>query len=287
MSHVSKRKRAFLVVWLGLAAVLLIASFLTMPSGPEEESVQEMMRDAVLHESNQIGLFGLCAVNPGLVSGFVVTAILLVAAALIRIFAIPKFKYVPGKLQLLLEQAVGMFDGLAKSNSPWRNGFLGSYVFAAGAYIFFGTLFELFGFQAITTAGRSITLPAPLSDVNGAIMLGVLSYGVIFSGAIAGNGVRGIGKALKEVSLLISMSFRLFGALLSGLLVTELVYYYVNLSFVLPVIVGVLFTLLHALIQSYVLTMLVALFYGEMSEPTPKKPSKQRKPAEAATTKKA
>lgn len=287
MSHVSKRKRAFLVVWLGLAAVLLIASFLTMPSGPEEESVQEMMRDAVLHESNQIGLFGLCAVNPGLVSGFVVTAILLVAAALIRIFAIPKFKYVPGKLQLLLEQAVGMFDGLAKSNSPWRNGFLGSYVFAAGAYIFFGTLFELFGFQAITTAGRSITLPAPLSDVNGAIMLGVLSYGVIFSGAIAGNGVRGIGKALKEVSLLISMSFRLFGALLSGLLVTELVYYYVNLSFVLPVIVGVLFTLLHALIQSYVLTMLVALFYGEMSEPTPKKTSKQRKPAEAATTKKA
>ena len=36
MSNVKKRKRAFLVVWLGLAAVLLIASFLTMPSGPEE-----------------------------------------------------------------------------------------------------------------------------------------------------------------------------------------------------------------------------------------------------------
>ena len=62
------------------------------------------------------------------------------------------------------------------------------------------------------------------------------------------------------------MSFRLFGALLSGLLVTELVYYYTQLSFVLPVIVAVLFTLLHALIQSYVLTMLTALFYGEMSE---------------------
>jgi len=63
------------------------------------------------------------------------------------------------------------------------------------------------------------------------------------------------------------MSFRLFGALLSGLLVTELVYYYIHLSFVLPVVVGVLFTLLHALIQAYVLTMLTALFYGEVSEP--------------------
>lgn len=59
----------------------------------------------------------------------------------------------------------------------------------------------------------------------------------------------------------------MFGALLSGLLVTELVYYFIQLSFVLPVIVGIMFTLLHALIQTYVLTMLTALFYGEVSEP--------------------
>lgn len=59
--------------------------------------------------------------------------------------------------------------------------------------------------------------------------------------------------------------------LLSGLLVTELVYYYINLSFVLPVAVGVMFTLLHALIQTYVLTMLTALFYGEVTEPSKKK----------------
>ena len=72
------------------------------------------------------------------------------------------------------------------------------------------------------------------------------------------------------------MSFRLFGALLSGLLVTELVYYYMNLSFVLPVLVGVMFTLLHALIQAYVLTMLTALYYGEVSEPTPPKVKKKK-----------
>lgn len=101
---------------------------------------------------------------------------------------------------------------------------------------------------------------------------------MIVSGGIAGNGVKGIGKALKEFSLPISMSFRLFGALLSGLLVTELVYYYISLSFVLPVVVGVLFTLLHALIQTYVLTMLTALYYGEVSEPDHKeKRAKARK----------
>ena len=261
-----KEKKRFILLWICISAVLLLGS-LAVPGGGKTETIQETMRDAVLHESNQISLFGLRPVNPGFLSALVVTAVLLIAALCIRIFVIPKFQYVPGKFQLVLEQAVSLFDGLAKSNSPWRNGFLGAYIFAAGAYIFFGTLFELFGFQAIATNGNSVTLPAPLSDVNAAIMLGVLSYLVIFSGAIAGNGLRGIGSALKEISLLISMSFRLFGALLSGLLVTELVYYYTQLSFVLPVIVAVLFTLLHALIQSYVLTMLTALFYGEMSEP--------------------
>ena len=98
-------------------------------------------------------------------------------------------------------------------------------------------------------------------------MLGCLSYLVILGGGIAGAKFKGVGRTLKEFSLPISMSFRLFGALLSGLLVTELVYYNISLSFVLPVFVGVMFTLLHALIQTYVLTMLTSMFYGEVSEP--------------------
>ena len=43
-----------------------------------------------------------------------------------------------------------------------------------------------------------------------------------------------------------------------------------------PVIVGVLFTLLHALIQAYVLTMLTSVFYGEVTEPSEKKEGKQK-----------
>ena len=260
-----KKHRKFLSLWVLLVAVLFAGSLLTASPG-KTETIQTAMRDAVLHEDNQISLLGWKNVNPGLISAMTVSAVLLIAAACIRIFVIPRFQMVPGRFQMLLEQAVSMFDGMAKTSSPQRNGFLGAYIFGAGAYIFVGTLFELFGFQAVTTVGRSVTLPAPLSDVNGAIALGCLSYLVILSGGIAGNGVKGIGRTLKEFSLPISMSFRLFGALLSGLLVTELVYYYIQLSYVLPVLVGILFTLLHALIQAYVLTMLTALFYGEVSQ---------------------
>ncbi len=274
----SKQKKGF-VLCMVAAAVMLVVSLL-LPAAPKGETVQEAMRDAVLHESNRIDIFGK-EVNPGLISAMTVSGILLVVAACLRIFVIPRFQYVPGRLQLLLEELVGLFDRMAKSNSPERNGFLGAYIFGAGVYIFTGTIFELFGLQAVTTQGHSIALPAPLSDINAAIALGCLSYLVILSGGVASNGMRGVGRTLKEFSLPISMSFRLFGALLSGLLVTELVYYYTALSYVLPVVVGVLFTLLHALIQSYVLTTLTSLFYGEVSEHSAsegKKSKKQKTP---------
>ena len=256
----------------------MIASILTGNGGGHEETVQEMMKDAVMHDINKVSLLGLKDVNPALIAGFIVSGIMILFALICRIFVIPRFKLVPGKLQMILEMVVGIFSGMAKTNSKHLNGFLGAYIFAAGSYIFTGTLFELLGVQVMTTSGHPITLPAPLADVNGAIMMGCLSYLVIMSGGIVGNGVKGIGKTLKDFSLPISLSFRLFGALLSGALVTELVYYYTAVSYVVPVIIGVLFTLLHALIQAYVLTMLTSVFYGEVSEKVEKKPKvkKQR-----------
>ena len=265
-----KEKTRFLIVWLIITLVFLVGSFV-VPSPEKSETVKVMMRDAVLHEENRCSFFGLMSVSPAMISAMVVSGCLLLAALLIRIFAIPRFKMVPGKFQSAIELLVSTFDNLAKTNSPRRNSFLGVSAFGAGVYIFVGTIFELFGFQALTTAGHSISLPAPLSDVNAAISLGVLSYFVIFAGGILGNGVKGIGLGLKKFSLPLSLSFRLFGALLSGLLVTELVYYYSSMSYVLPVVVGVLFTLLHALIQAYVLTLLTTMFYGELNAPLPKK----------------
>ncbi len=260
-----KRKKISLIIYASLIIILLIAALL-VPGHQKGETIQEAMSDAVLHERNKVSLFGLIDVNPGLISSYFVTLGLLLVALIIRIFVIPRFKYQPGKFQMVLEEAVSFFDNMAKSNSPHHNRFLGAYIFGAGVYIFFGTLFELVGIKIMCITGEPMSLPAPLSDINGAIMIGCLSYLVIMYGGIKANKAKGVVLTLKEFSLPISMSFRLFGALLSGLLVTELVYYYVALSFVLPVVVGVLFTLIHALVQTYVLTLLTALFYGEVSE---------------------
>ena len=271
-----ERRKASLV-FIAIAALFMIAAILIDDrTAGKNETIQEVMRDAVLHDMNKVSLFGIMDVNPGFIAAMIVSGILIVFALVCRLYFIPRFTMVPGKMQIILETAVSLFDNMAKDNSKKINKFLGAYIFAVGAYIFTGTIFELFGFQVITTTGVSISLPAPCSDINGAIMMGCLSYLVIMSGGILGNGIKGIGETLKEYSLPISMSFRLFGALLSGALVTELVYYYTELSYVLPVLVGVLFTLLHALIQAYVLTMLTSLFYGKVSDNTPKPPKEKK-----------
>ena len=264
----------FLIVWLALIAVLVAAICLIGLPGEKHETIKALMRDGVLHDENRIAVFGL-RVNPALISAWVMTGVLLVAAAAVRIFAIPRFTDVPGKFQTVIEALVEFFSGMAKGNSPHRPGFVGAYIFAAGVYIFFSTIFELFGVQVLTDAGRSVALPAPIADINGALAMGILSYLVILAAGFITNGVRGGLGVLKDFSLPISMSFRLFGALLSGLLVTELVYYYTATSFVLPVAVGVLFTLLHAVIQAFVLATLVSFFYGEAVEPKPKKAKKK------------
>lgn len=272
----SKGKKLFLVIWIALILLILaLILILGLPPG-ESESIKEVMKDGVLHDLNKMNFFGL-SVNPAVISAYLVTAALLLAAILIRVFAIPRFKDVPGKFQSAIEKLVEFFWDMAKGNSHHRTNFIAAYIFSAGVYVFFSTIFELFGVQWTTVSGHTMALPAPISDINSAISIGFLTFGMILTAGIVANGPKGGLRVMKDFSLPISMSFRLFGALLSGLLVTELVYYFVALSFVLPVIVGVLFTLLHAIIQTYVLATLASVFYGEAVEPPKKKEKKKKK----------
>ena len=200
-----KKRTRELIVFAGLVLALLAGCLLAPSGGGESESIQEVMRDAVLHEQNKVSLFGLTEVNPGLISAYIVTGILIVFGLICRFFVIPRFQYVPGKFQLLLEQLVGLFDGLAEGSSPHRNKFLRGYIFSAGVYIFVGTLFELLGVQAVTTSGLTISLPAPLSDINGAIAMGCMSYGVILFG-----GIKRIGAVAEKLVPVMSVLYIIF-----------------------------------------------------------------------------
>ncbi|MBR0380118.1 MAG: hypothetical protein IJH62_06100, partial [Mogibacterium sp.] len=182
----TKQQRKKTALIFAVIAMVFMISAILVGKVEKKETIQEVMRDAVLHDMNKVSLFGIMDVNPGFIAAIIVSCLLIVFALICRIFFIPKFTMVPGKFQTILETVVGLFDNMAKSNSKKINSFLGAYIFATGAYIFTGTLFELFGLQVMTTAGTPISLPAPCSDINGAIMMGCLSYLVILSGGIIG-----------------------------------------------------------------------------------------------------
>ena len=76
-----KKKTRFIVVWLLITAAFLAGSLL-VPGHDKSESVQEAMRDAVLHGTNRISLFGLKDVNPAYISSLVVVGAILLAALL-------------------------------------------------------------------------------------------------------------------------------------------------------------------------------------------------------------
>ena len=218
-------------------------------------SLGEVMREALLPEN--VNFLGL-GVNPSFYTSLIVSGVLILFAIILRIFVIPRFKDVPGKLQTVLESIVLMFDKMNEENSITRP-VMGAYVFSAAVYIFFGTMVELIGLRPV------------MADINACLALSVCTFLMLFIFGAKARKVKGALGALKDITLPISMSFRLFGSISSGLMITELVYSFFALSFGLPVIVGVLFTCFHALIQAYVFAILSSLFVGEAAAlPMPK-----------------
>lgn len=209
----------------------------------------ETLKEAIVPEKTDF--LGL-KVGPSLFTAFLVTLIVIIFCLAVKFIALPRFKKVPGRFQLFLEGLVGFFNNIAKESAHKYTGFISSYIFAAASYIFLGTVIEMLG-------------PRPvLGDINSCIALALFTYGQIIIYSVVNKGaIKGAFHSLKESTVFVSFSFRLFGSIVSGFLIMELVYSFIYLSFVLPAFLSVIFTLFHAFIQSYVFAMLSSLFFGE------------------------
>ena len=221
----------------------------------ENASLGEVLKEE-LFPGNSGSLFGI-PVNPSFVTAFWLSVVLIVLSLLFRFFVYPHFKTtgVPGKFQCLMEKAVEAVENFMKEKSPHSTTWIGMLSFTACLYIGLGTMCEVVGIRAI------------LVDINACIALAIVGYGTMLAGGIYGNKAKGAFGVLKDFTMLLSMSFRLFGSMIGGLIMTGLVYYYVFLMWGVPIVIAVLFSALHALIQSYVYMTLVGMFYGEAVEP--------------------
>ncbi len=222
-------------------------------------TVGERLTEALLPK--KIKIIGNFCVGPSMFTAFGVTIGILIVCLILRLTVIKRLKTVPKKPQMMLEMIVGMFDKVAKETSNGYAGFMGPYIFAAAAFISISTLVELLGIR-----------PA-LGDINACIALGISSFIIIhFFGAKKLGIPRRAKRLLNPINIItdvavpISLSFRLFGSIVSGMLIMELIYSYIHLSFVLPAAISLITTIFHAVVQAYIFITLSSLFVSEAME---------------------
>lgn len=215
----------------------------------------------------RVMLFGQSVSSTVLISCGVSVALIL-AAALIRIFVIPRFKETPRGLQLILETAVGAMNDLTKEKYGHENSGLSSYFFAMAALMVGSAVVELVGLRPPTT-DLSMTFSYALITFILINVFGIYKKGLKgrAQAYIKPNAIIAPFKLISDMAIPISLACRLFGNMLGGMIVVELLYYALGaFSVGVPALLGLYFNAFHPLIQFFIFINLSLTFIGEAVE---------------------
>ncbi len=217
----------------------------------------------------RMDIFGF-SVSSSVVMTWIVIAVFGILAILIRIFAIPRFQETPRGLQLLLETAVGAIDDLTKEKYGRKNDGLSSYFFAMAILFVGSALVELVGFRPPTT-DLSMTLSYALITFILVNVFGIYKKGIRgrAQAYIKPNAIIAPFKLISDLAVPISLACRLFGNMLGGMIVVELIYFALGaFSVGVPALLGLYFNAFHPLIQFFIFINLSLTFIGEAVEET-------------------
>lgn len=211
----------------------------------------------------KVNLFGL-EVSETLLFTWVVLLILIIAAVIIRLFVIPRFKTVPRGIQNVLEIVVSTCEKFTDSQLGKRGAAFAAYIFTVALVIVSTSFIELFGFRP------------PATDINFTIALALMSFVLINAFGFYYTGFFGRLKwflkpkafmlpinVVTHAVIPVSLSFRLFGNMFAGMVVMNLLYGVVYLSFGIPAVLSIYFNLFHVGIQTYIFLVLTMSFMEE------------------------
>lgn len=221
-----------------------------------ETLMEELKCETVL----ELPVFG------GISESVVVTWIIMAVLVLLSIILVRNLKVEnPGKVQLALESMIGwaqdFFEGIiGKENKAYV-----PYLITVLLYLAVSNTIGLLGFKP------------PTKDLNVTAALAIMSMCVIEFSGIHKNGVvhwmKHFAKPVPVVAPItileivirpLSLCMRLFGNMLAGFVVLELLKYFVPL--ICPIPVSFYFDIFDGLLQAYVFVFLTALFMTEEME---------------------
>lgn len=203
-----------------------------------------------------------------------ITLILIILCVLFRIFVFPKFKEKPRGVQNAVEilvEAMYKLTAGAVHNEKFASE-LSSYMFAAAMFIAGCAAAELFGLRAPTS---DLTCTFALSLITFFLinLYGIRSHGLGGRLASMGGSIKAMRpimiplKMISDIATPVSLACRLFGNMLGGLIVMDLLKGALGgYASGIPAVAGLYFNLFHPLIQAYIFIILSLTFIDEAVE---------------------
>ncbi len=206
--------------------------------------------------------------NPSVLLSVAASLLLILAAVLIRIFAVPKFTDQPKGIQNVLETMVESIDGYVEEKSGLVNENLNAYFMTLALLVVVSACMEL------------VNLRPPIADLTVTGSMAICTFVLINYFGIKRNGLGGRlrqfarptaivapFKLLTDIAIPVSLACRLFGNILGGMVVMHLLYMALGAFGVgIPAVAGLYFNAFHPLIQAFIFITLSLTFIGEAAE---------------------
>ena len=254
------QKLATIVVVIG--AYLFLTRALNLIFGAPEK---EEMKISLF--ADRVNLFGL-NLSTTIINTWIAMALLIAIALVLRFTVIRKMKDKPVGAQNILEALIETVIKYVHNTAHGLGDGLSAYIFTIAAFLVACGVVELFG------------LMTPASDITLTFAMAFMTFILINVYGIKKKGLIGRFKSLAsptpailpirlitDIAVPISLSARLFGNMLGGMIVMDLIYDTLGNNAVgIPSTLGLYFNVFHPLIQAYIFVTLTLTFINEAIE---------------------
>lgn len=218
--------------------------------------------------SRRVEIFGISFAETSVMM-WAFIAIVLVLGLIFRFIIFPRFdKDDPKGFQNIIELAVEAMENFTKGVVGEYSGALAPYMFSLAVLMIFSAASELFGFRP------------PTSDLLVTLSMGLITFVLINYYGIKKKGLGGRIKSLakptpvifpmkilSDVAVPVSLACRLFGNMIGGMIVMDLLKSVLGgYAAGIPAVAGLYFNLFHPLIQTYIFIILSLTFINEAIE---------------------
>ncbi|MBQ4103834.1 MAG: F0F1 ATP synthase subunit A [Clostridia bacterium] len=227
---------------------------------------------SMFSDRSSVELFGL-KLGETTIYTMIIVLIVTILCLIFRFLVFPKFKDKPEGFQNVIELCVETVENFCIDATGKKAGkSLAPYMFALAIYLVLSASFELFG------------LRAPTSDLVVTFSMGLITFVLLNFFGFKKLGIGGRFKAMggpmvamrpimipmkivSDIAIPISLACRLFGNMLGGMIVMELLKGALGgYAAGIPGIAGLYFNLFHPLIQAYIFITLSLTFIDEAME---------------------